>query len=1330
MRPDLVQEPRTKNQEPVATAPTSAPTPAVLGSPVLGSPAGDEVADKVLAIVAEKTGYPPEMLDLDLDLEADLGVDTVKQAETFLAVREAFDIPRQDNLRLRDYPTLASVIGFVRTMRPDLVQEPRTKNQEPVATAPTSAPTPAVLGSPVLGSPAGDEVADKVLAIVAEKTGYPTEMLDLDLDLEADLGVDTVKQAETFLAVREAFAIPRQDNLRLRDYPTLASVIGFVRTMRPDLAVSSSQLAVSSPAAPVSPAPVAGLPSPVAPAGDPVTEKVLALVAEKTGYPTEMLDLDLDLEADLGVDTVKQAETFMAVREAFGIPRKDDLRLRDYPTLASVIQFVRDNRPDLAVRSRQSAVSSPAAPVSPAPVAGLPSPVAPAGDPVTEKVLALVAEKTGYPTEMLDLDLDLEADLGVDTVKQAETFMAVREAFGIPRKDDLRLRDYPTLASVIQFVRDNRPDLAVGSSQSAVSSPAAPLSPAPVAPAAAPVAPATIGSLADADTIARRVAVPALRPPLEFCKPTGIALGAGTRAIVAMDRGGIGKALVSRLEKRGVAPLVLEETPALEELETRIKGWLAEGPINGVYWLPALDVEPSLEELDLAGFRELTRQRIKGLFCTMRTLALAAEANQNQPRNPFLVSGTRLGGLHGYGSDGATAPLGGGVTGLTKSIKRERREALVKAVDFEPGRKTAEPAEALINETLFDPGIVEIGYRDGQRFTVTLEEQPAKDGSPGMELGKESVFVVTGAAGGITSAIVADLAANSGGIFYLLDLAPLPKDGDQNITLFRSDKEALKRKLIEDFKAAGEKPTPVMVDKKILTIEREEAALRAVEAVTGAGGTAHYHSVNLMDGPALAAVVDDIRSRYGKIDVLLHAGGIEISKSIESKEQREFDLVFDIKADGFFSLLNAAKGMPIGATVAFSSVAGRFGNSGQFDYSAANDFLCKVSSSFRNWRSDTRGIALDWTAWGGIGMATRGSIPKIMEMAGIDMLPPEAGVPTIRRELTYSSFKGEFVVGKRLGILVEEFDETGGLDTAKVEAWLKERAHPLLMLGSVKAAYLYGGLKVETTLDPQVQPFLFDHQLEGLPLLPGVMGTEAFAELATLLAPGYRIASISEEFSSPFKFYRNQPRTLYLSAIIKPGADGDLLAQTRLQSVTQPPKAELPPTIATHFVGNLRLTRNQLEQPVIDFTPPTAEDMPIERDRIYQIYFHGPAYQVLDRAQVLNGVAIGRMADQLPPNSVPAEAEGLVAPRLIEFCFQTAGIWEIATNGVMALPQAIESVTIYRQPEEANGQRLYALVEAVEAGKAFNARVVDEAGRVYLEMRGYHTVQLPGSVKL
>ena len=79
--------------------------------------------------------------------------------------------------------------------------------------------------------------------------------------------------------------------------------------------------------------------------------------------------------------------------------------------------------------------------------------------PVVKKVLEIVAEKTGYPEDMLEMDLDLEADLGVDTVKQAETFAAVREAYGIARQENLKLRDFPTLKHVVQFVYDFRPDL-------------------------------------------------------------------------------------------------------------------------------------------------------------------------------------------------------------------------------------------------------------------------------------------------------------------------------------------------------------------------------------------------------------------------------------------------------------------------------------------------------------------------------------------------------------------------------------------------------------------------------------------------------------------------------------------------------------------------------------------------------------------------------------------------------------------------------------------------------------------------------------------------------
>ena len=304
-----------------------------------------------------------DMLALDLDMEADLGIDTVKQAEMFAAIRETYNIPRDENRKLRDYPTLDHVIRFVYEKRPDLAAPhgtltPATEKQiEPAATvsAPQEPPRPTT---------SDDAVKDRILALVVEKTGYPQDMLDLDLDLEADLGIDTVKQAEMFAAIREIYNIPRDENRKLRDYPTLAHVMRFVYEKRPDLAVSSAppeaEVAVTSVSPVVAPVTSVAISTP-AENHDEITNTILGIVAEKTGYPQDMLDLDLDLEADLGIDTVKQAEMFAAVRSAYNIPRDETLKLRDFPTLAHVIEFARKGAP----KNQAPASPVPATPTEP-----------------------------------------------------------------------------------------------------------------------------------------------------------------------------------------------------------------------------------------------------------------------------------------------------------------------------------------------------------------------------------------------------------------------------------------------------------------------------------------------------------------------------------------------------------------------------------------------------------------------------------------------------------------------------------------------------------------------------------------------------------------------------------------------------------------------------------------------------------------------------------------------------------------------------------------------------------------------------------------------------
>ena len=330
----------------VAIAP---PAPKVVSTPVAApvSTGGGMNADMqkaLMEVVSEKTGYPAEMLELEMDMEADLGIDSIKRVEIFGALTSQY--PSMSGINpndLTELRTLGEIVTYV------------SAKAGGSTTAAAPAPTPVAVQQPVsqpvaVAAPTSNgavnsDMQKALMEVVSEKTGYPAEMLELEMDMEADLGIDSIKRVEIFGALTSQY--PSMSGINpndLTELRTLGEIVDYVSSK----AGGSASVAVAAPTPVVVQQPVSqpvATPVPVAAsngAADIGMQKALMdVVSEKTGYPAEMLELEMDMEADLGIDSIKRVEIFGALTSQYpsmsGINPNDLTELR---TLGEIVTYV------------------------------------------------------------------------------------------------------------------------------------------------------------------------------------------------------------------------------------------------------------------------------------------------------------------------------------------------------------------------------------------------------------------------------------------------------------------------------------------------------------------------------------------------------------------------------------------------------------------------------------------------------------------------------------------------------------------------------------------------------------------------------------------------------------------------------------------------------------------------------------------------------------------------------------------------------------------------------------------------------------------------------
>jgi len=244
-------------------------------------------------------------------------------------------------------------------------------------------------------------------------------------------------------------------------------------------------------------------------------------------------------------------------------------------------------------------------------------------------------------------------------------------------------------------------------------------------------------------------------------------------------------------------------------------------------------------------------------------------------------------------------------------------------------------------------------------------------------------------------------------------------------------------------------------------------------------------------------------------------------------------------------------------------------------------------------------------------------------------------------------------------------------------------------------------------------------------VLPGVMGVEAMTEAAKILFPDLFVGAVENvEFLAPFKFYRNQPRTVTIRAFFF--TDGkDIVAECSLiGSRTLHGQAE--PEVTTHFRGRVRLVTEK-PKPVKGSAPGSAGTSKVEASNVYSIFFHGPAYQVLDSAWQSGDEVVGMFAKSLPENHKPAELPAIASPRSIELCFQTVSLSNLALQESLGLPYAFRELRFASRPEKGAGETFFAVV-APNGDNTYDGKLVDDKGNIYMTLEGYRVMDLPDPV--
>jgi acyl transferase domain-containing protein/NAD(P)-dependent dehydrogenase (short-subunit alcohol dehydrogenase family) len=998
---------------------------------------------------------------------------------------------------------------------------------------------------------------------------------------------------------------------------------------------------------------------------------MLEVVSRLTGYPTEMLGLDMDIEADLGIDSIKRVEILSALEEKMpDLPSVSPEIMGSLKTLGQIAEFLVGSNGGEIPENRTAEIIQDRHNLDKAELSDHP---ANPQNKIVTTMLEVVGQLTGYPVEMLGLDMDIEAELGIDSIKRVEILSALEEQMPeLPAVSPEIMGTLKTLGQISEYLGKS-------------STPEASREESGVAPLKIPATASDHDSKAsdppdqalprpDSLEIPRNL-VKVVKAPENSAAPLKIA--ADKTVFVTEDNTGLSENIVEELTKLGI------NTTKIKLAGLKPKNQLSEAA--GL--IIVQDPESRKMEQDLKDAFALTKQ--------MATNLLDA-ANEG---DALFATVSRMDGAFGFKQTETIHPLQGGLAGLAKTAAIEWENVCCHAIDIAANRSDPRKIAPAVAKEILTPGPVEIGLDSEYRCTLTLESKPYPGGQ--LNLDSDDVLVVSGGARGITSAAVLALSRHVKPRLVLLGRSPHPTD--EPLWLSSIEDEAGMKKAILDNQFKGNTPSPAEIEKIYKNYMANREISRNLAALISTGASVQYYSVDIRNFEAVRTIIDAIRLDHGPITGIIHGAGVLEDRLIIDKTLAQFERVFDTKVMGLNNLLKATRNDALKYLVVFSSVAARFGNKGQVDYAMANEALNKIAQAESFRRDDCRVIAINWGPWDG-GMVTVG-LKREFERKGIHLISPDEGARSLICEMmTPKNAAVEVVIG------------------AEIED-RKELRVPALVKSPTVIKKQQFTQCFEREIDISQFPVLNSHIIDDKPVVPLALIMEWFGHGALHQNPGLILHGLDD--TRVLKGIRLEHEKhhirLFAGKLEKKGEFYEVGVELRGGPETGQE--------VIHSRAKAILSDHPVAAPPYQFSKAMIAGAYTKniQDIYDEILFHGS--QLRGIRKIVSCSARGMVAQiSSAPGpkewiSAPLRDRWIADPLVLDCAFQMAILWCFEEKEIVSLPSYVSSYRQYRHQFPTEG-----VTAVLEASEVSNHKLrgdftfYDSSGEIVARLTGYQAI--------